>query len=193
MYLPESDLKQMRTKQILVTNALFILLMAIFVVLVTLVDMRMTLFFLVLGVSLLSQSIVGFIKKQPIKSLVPIFNRVANYEQQKLGDEWEKQRKIGHFTNLLVSMLMLFQAYIYHGSKNYYIQMDIIIWAFLLTLFLVVINISMIIHIRKVDRASTKLEFKGYSWRSFLVAFVLAFILVFVIIAFIIIYAVSIS
>ncbi|WP_411954859.1 hypothetical protein ACKXGF_03345 [Alkalibacillus sp. S2W] len=192
MYLPESDLKQMRTKQILVTNALFILLMTIFVVLVTLVDMRMTLFFLVLGVSLLSQSIVGFIKKQPIKSLVPIFNRVANYEQQKLGDEWEKQRKIGHFTNLLISMLMLFQAYIYHGSTNYYIQMDIIIWAFLLTLFLVVINISMIIHIRKVDRASTKLEFKGYSWRSFLVAFVLAFILVFVIIAFIIIYSVSI-
>ena len=55
---------------------------------------------------------------------------------------------------------------------------------------LVMINISLIIHFRKVDRSTSELDMKGYTWKSNLIAFavgiVFALIMVVVTISYII-------
>jgi amino acid transporter len=64
------------------------------------------------------------------------------------------QRKVGYIWNLILSGLMFLQSFM-------------LIMVFFL---LVMINISLIIHFRKVDRSTSESDMKGYTWESNLIA-----------------------
>jgi hypothetical protein len=89
-------LKKMRRKQFIVTNALLITAIIIYFIIIPNLNVTGTQFFLILGVILLLQAIFGFFKADSTKSLFSIFEQVAIYEKEKMGEEWKKHRRMGN-------------------------------------------------------------------------------------------------
>ncbi len=165
-----TELSKMRLKQVAVTNVLILTAMIIFFTITNVFTITFGHFFLVLGVLMLIQGVFGFIKGDSTKSIIPIYERVAIYEKQKMGSEWYKLRKVGYVWNLILSCLLFFQSYWSRDTTDNVFQIDLM-FMFIMTFFLLVmINISLIIHFRKVDRSILELDLKGYTWKSNLIA-----------------------
>ena len=165
-----TELSNMRLKQVAVTNGLILTAMIIFFIITNVFTITFAHFFLVLGVLVFIQGVFGLIRGDSTKSIIPIFEKVAIYEKQKMGSEWYKQRKVGYVWNLVLSCLLLLQSYWNRDSTDNVFQIDLM-FMFIMTFFLLVmINISLIIHFRKVDRSTSELDMKGYTWKSNLIA-----------------------
>jgi hypothetical protein len=184
------ELSNMRLKQVAVTNGLILAAMIIFFTITNVFTITFAHFFLVLGVLMLIQGVFGLIKGDSPKSIIPIFEKVAFYEKQKMGSEWYKQRKVGYVWNLLLSCLLFLQSYWNRDSTDNVFGIELM-FMFIMTFFLLVmINISLIIHFRKVDRSTSESDMKGYTWKSNLIAvavgIIFALIMVFITICYII-------
>lgn len=114
----QAALKKMRTKQIAVSNLIAAIIIVAFFMLIQIVEIRFTHFFLCLGILMLLQSIYGFIKKGSTKSFIPIFEQIAIYEKEKLGKEWEKEQKMDNVWKLILSGLMFFQSFSFQDVSN---------------------------------------------------------------------------
>ena len=174
----------MRLKQVAVTNGLILTAMIIFFTIINVFTIAFANFFLVLGVLVFIQGVFGLIRGDSTKSIFPIFEKVAIYEKQKMGSEWYKQRKVGYVWNLILSCLLLLQSYWNRDSTDNVFQIDLMFMFILAFFLLVMINISLIIHFRKVDRSASELDMKGYTWKSNLIAVSVG--IVFVLIMFVI-------
>jgi hypothetical protein len=106
-----TELSNMRLKQVAVTNGLILTAMIIFFTITNVFTITFAHFFLVLGVLVFIQGVFGLIKGASTKSMIPIFEKVASYEKQKMGIEWYKQRKVGYVWNLILSCLLFLQSY----------------------------------------------------------------------------------
>ena len=104
----------MRLEQVAVTNGLILTAIIIFFIVTNVFTITVAHFFLVLGFLILIHGIFGFKKGDSTKSFIPIFERVAIYEKQKMGSEWYKQRKVGYVWNLILSCLLFLQSYWNH-------------------------------------------------------------------------------
>ncbi|MED4399991.1 hypothetical protein ABET41_10495 [Metabacillus fastidiosus] len=163
------EVKKMRTKQIAVINGMLLLALIIYFTLISFLHITFMQLFLFLGVFMLIQAIAGLLKGGSTKSFIPIFEEVSNYEKEKIGAEWKRQRRMSYISNFLFSGLMFLQAYWSLDSSDF-ISINFtftVIWAVLITVF---INIGMILHIKKVDRSTSQLDMKGYTWKSSLIA-----------------------
>lgn len=184
------ELGNLRLKQVAVTNGIILTVMMTFFIIITVFTITFTQFYIVLGILILVQAIFGLIKGDSTKSFISVFEKVAIYEKQKMGREWYKQRRVGYIWNLILSGLMFLQAYWNLDTPENVFQIDLM-FMFIITFFLLLlINISMIIHFRKVDNSTSELDIKGYTWKSNLIAvavgFVFAIIMIFVTIFYII-------
>lgn len=184
-----TELKKMRAKQIVVTNGLILTLLAIYFIMIS-VLVIFTRIYLFIGIFLLIQAILGFLKGDSIKSFIPIFEQVANYEKQKMGSEWYKQRKMGYVWNLILSSLMFLQSYWYRDSTDNVLEIDVSFMLIMVFLIIGLINISLIIHIRKVDRSTSPLDMKGYTWKSTLIGIVVGVMFVWVMFVIILFYVI---
>jgi hypothetical protein len=81
-----TELGNMRLKQVAITNGLILTAMIIFFTIINVFTIAFAHYFLVLGVLVLIQGVFGFIKGDSTKSIIPIFEKVAIYEKQKLID-----------------------------------------------------------------------------------------------------------
>jgi hypothetical protein len=69
-----------------------------------------------------------------------------------------------------IKLFTIFAILLTWDSTDNIFQIEIM-FMFIMTFFLLVmINISLIIHFRKVDRSSSELDMKGYTWKSNLIA-----------------------
>ncbi|MGY0693945.1 hypothetical protein ACW2QC_14340 [Virgibacillus sp. FSP13] len=182
------ELKKLRGKQITVTNSLILALLILFFVMVRVFGVTFSVFFFVLGVLILIQAVLGLIKGNSTKSFIPVFEQVANYEKQKMGREWNKQRKMSYIWNLILSGFMFLQYYLNHDSTDYVFQIDFILMLIITLITIGLVNISLLLHFRKVDDAISESDFKGYTWKSNLLAVVVGIAFAFVMIAIIILY-----
>ena len=171
-----TELSNMRLKQVAVTNGLILTAMIIFFTIIYVFTIAFAYFFLVLGVLVFIQGVFGFIKGDSTKSIIPIFEKVAIYEKQKMGSEWYKQRKVGYVWNLVLSCLLLLQSYWNRDSTDNVFQVDLMFMLIMTFILLVMINISLIIHFRKVDHSTSELDMKGYTWKSNLIAVALGIV-----------------
>ncbi|MFD2679150.1 hypothetical protein [Bacillus seohaeanensis] len=164
------ELGNMRLKQLTISNVLIVIPIIIFFILISVFTITFAHIFFVLGVILLIQGVLGFIKGDSTRSIIPTFEKVAIYEKQKMGNEWYKQRKVGYVWQLILSSLLFLQSYLNQDSTDNGFQIEFM-FMFIITFFiLVMINISLVIHFRKVDHATKELDFKGYTWKSNLIA-----------------------
>lgn len=183
----QAALKKMRTKQIAISNLLAAITMVVFFMLIQISDIRFTHFFLCLGIFMLLQSIYGFIKKGSTKSFIPIFEQIAIYEKGKLGEEWEKEKRMDNIWKMILSGLMFFQSFSFQDVTNPVFDTSPIFLLFLLIMALAIINISMLFRFRKIDR-STEGDLTGYTKESNIIGIALGFLAVIIIFIFIVIF-----
>lgn len=166
----QKELSNLRLRQTAATNGLILIAIFILYIVTNIFTVRFGQFFFVLGGLILIQAVFGFIKGDSTKSLIPIFEKVAIYEKQKMGSEWYKQRKVSYIWNIILSFLMFLQSYWQRDSTENIFQIDLFLMSIILFFLLIMINIGLIIHFRKVDNSVSVQEMKGYTWKSNLIA-----------------------
>ncbi|THE12520.1 hypothetical protein E1I69_11030 [Bacillus timonensis] len=164
------EIRRMRMNQILLTNGTMLTVLILFFTIINVFTIRFPHFFFTLAVLILIQAIFGFIKRDSTKSFLPILEKVATYEKQKMGDEWSKIRKVSSGWSLVLSAFMFFQFYMSLDYEYGIFQIDPIIMLIVIIMAIVVTNIGMLIHFRKVDRSTSESDMKGYTWKSNLIA-----------------------
>lgn len=148
-------------------------------------------FFFVLGGLILFQSIFGFIKGDSTKSFIPIFEKVAIYEKQKMGVEWCKEQKTGNVCRLVLSGFMFLQSYIYRDLPYQIFEIDLIFLLVMVFFLLVLINVSLIIRFKRIDPSTSELDLKGYTKESNLIGGVFGIVFALIVFIISIIYIIS--
>ncbi|WP_058306326.1 hypothetical protein [Gracilibacillus massiliensis] len=168
-----SELRKMRKTQFLVMNGLIVSILVTFILLIRLIDITFSQFFLGLGIILLVQSVLRLAKGESTKSWIPIFEQVAYYEKHKMGKEWKKQLRMNNIWNLILSGIIFLQYYLYRDATDSTLQPDLIFMLAMTFFLFVIVNISLFFHIRKIDRSNSVTDLKGYTWKSNLVGIIM--------------------
>ncbi|MGG4173031.1 hypothetical protein ACVU03_16015 [Bacillus safensis] len=184
----QAALKKMRTKQVVISNLLFGVMILIFFILIQKVEIQFTYFFLCLGIFMLLQGIYGLIKKGSTKSFIPIFEQIAIYEKEKLGKEWEKEQRMENIWKLILSALMFFQSFSFQTLQDPFFHIEPKFLIFLFVMALALINISMLFRFRKIDRSTEAHGLKGFTKESNMLAMALGILSAIVIFGFIVIF-----
>ncbi|WP_078549884.1 hypothetical protein [Litchfieldia alkalitelluris] len=172
-----NSIQSMRRKQLVYTNFLLVLSVFIYFITINILKLQMGLFFLSLGIIIFVQSIYGLLKKNSTKSLIPIYEQVAEYEKEKMGNEWYRQRRMGFLANLVLSGIMFFQAYVNRASTDNMSFLDLRFMLIMMAILLITVNIGLFFHIKKVDRSVSIVDFKGYTCKSFSIAIVVGLVM----------------
>lgn len=184
----QAALKKMRTKQIIVSNLIAGIMIVAFFILIQMSDIRFIHFFLCLGIIMLFLSIYGFIKKGSTKSFIPIFEQVAIYEKEKMGEEWEKEKRSENISKAVLSGLMFLQSFSFQDVTIPFLSIQPILLLFLLFVTLALINVSMLYRFRKIDRSTEEHGLKGFTKESNMMSMVLGLLSAIIILGFIIIF-----
>ncbi|MFD1739443.1 hypothetical protein ACFSCX_23460 [Bacillus salitolerans] len=178
-----TELKNMRLKQIVFMNVMIVTVSIIYFIVIRTFGATQAQVFVILGIILLCQAVYGLGKGNSTKSFIPIFEKVAIYEREKMGKEWDKQRKTSSIMNLFLGALMFFQAFINRDSDAYFHQIEVGFILFFGFMIVALVNIGLFIHIRKVDRSHSIEELKGYTRKLWIQAFILGFLFTIVLLA----------
>ena len=175
------EIKKMRKKQLYVINAILLAVLIIYSIIIYFNFISFSIFYLILGFIMLIQATVSLRKGYSTKSVIPIVEKVAIYEKEKMGKEWEKQRKSMWITTYFLSGLFFFQSYLNRNYSASKIEFDLPFMVILILLILGLMNVSMYIQFRKVDKATSELELKGYTWKSYGISIILGILFAFLI------------
>lgn len=185
------NLRNMRLKQTAVLNGLLLFVMILYFLITNFFTISFSQFFLVLGILVLIQGVFGLVKGDSTKSIFPILEKVAIYEKQKMGKEWYKQRKVSYIWSLVLSCILFLQSFTNRGYTGNVVQLDFKLMIIMTFVFLTMLNISLMIHNRKVDRSVSELDMKGYTWKSNIIAVAIGIVFAFLMIFFTIFYIMS--
>lgn len=178
------ELSQMRLKQVGLVNTSILIAMAIFTIATNFFTIKFTHFFFALGVVMLIQGVYGLFRGKSTKSIFPFIEKVATYEKQRMGIEWDKQRKAGNITNILLAFILFLQAYTIDET----FQPDLLFISVIIIFILIMMNIGMILRFRKVDSSE---DLKGYAWKSIVIGVGVAIAFTVLIVGFIVFYVIS--
>jgi hypothetical protein len=185
------ELNNMRFKQVAVTNGLILAFMIILFTLINVFTIKFAHFFFVLGLLILIQSVFGFIKGDSTKSFIPIFEKVAIYEKQKMGSEWYKEQRGGNVWRLVLSGFMFFQSYMYRDLTYQIFEIDLIFLLVMVFFLLIFVNVSLFVRFKRIDRSTSELDLKGYTKESNLIGGAIGILFALVVFIIIIIYIIS--
>ncbi|MBT2686645.1 hypothetical protein J7I93_00445 [Bacillus sp. ISL-47] len=185
-----SESKSLRIKQIHFLNGSLLFFLTIGYFVTSFIDITFTQMFLFLGVIILIQAIVGWVKRNSTKSFFSVVEQIAIYEKERMGSEWEKQRKSRSIWSFIMSVLLFFNAYVLNRTGEF-VKFDLTYLFFLAAGMLVVMNISYILHSRKVDDARAKSDFKGYTRKMNLKSIVIGSLFGIILFIFTIVYVMS--
>ncbi len=160
------EISNMRLKQLLVSNILIFSSVILFFTVVKIASISVSQFTFVVGIILALQGIVGLVRGDTTKSVIPIFEKVAVYEKGKMGSEWYKERKTNFIWNIILGGFMFMQSYWNRRMPEQSFEWEIAFLITVLFIILLVINIASIIRFRKIDTSINSTEFKGYTRKS---------------------------
>lgn len=172
----DKEISSMRLKQLLVTNILIIISVILFFTLVKIASISGSQFPFIVGILLAFQGIVGLIRGDTTKSLIPIFEKVAVYEKEKMGSEWYKERKTTFIWNIILGGFMFMQSYWNRRMPEQPFEWEISFLITFLFIVLLVINIASVIRFRKIDSSISSNEFKGYTRKSNVIGVVIGIV-----------------
>ncbi|EDW19961.1 hypothetical protein FO510_18010 [Bacillus pumilus] len=184
----QAALKKMRTKQLTACNLIAGIMIVTFSIFFQTLHIQLTHLFFCLGLVMLVQSILGFLKKKSTKSFIPIFEQVAIYEKEKLGKEWEKEQRTENISRVVLSGLMFLQSFSFQDVTNPFFEIQPAFLFFLLAMFLVIMNVSMLFRFRKIDRSIEEHELQGYTKESNMMGLALGLLSAIIIFGFIVIF-----
>lgn len=163
------EIRKMRVKQLLETNVIIFLSVILFFTVVKIALISSFQYFIFLGILLALRGIVGLVRGETTKSIIPIFEKVAIYEKEKMGNEWYKERKTNFIGNIIISGFMFLQAYWNRILSEQSFQMDVTFISALLFCILLIINIASVVRFRKIDHSISSNELNGYTRKSNLI------------------------
>lgn len=166
----------MRLKQLLVTNILIFSSVILFFTVVKIASISGSQFPFVVGILLAFQGVVGLVRGDTTKSLIPIFEKVGVYEKGKMGSEWYKERKTNFIWNIILSGFMFMQSYWNRRMPEQPFQFEISFFITVLFFILLFINIASVIRFRKIDSSISTNEFRGYTRKSNVIGVVIGII-----------------
>ncbi|WP_019155189.1 hypothetical protein [Robertmurraya massiliosenegalensis] len=175
-----TELRSMRMKQAAVTNFVLIVVMIIYLLIMSSFTITISHMYVFLGGIIFIQAIYGFIKGDSTKSIIPIFEKIAIYEKQKMGREWSKQRKVSNVWQLILSGLFFLNSY-WFGSELVF-QTDLMFMGVIVFFIMLFLNVGMMIHFKKVDRSTSIQDFNGHTWKMNLLSIAIGIILALVLI-----------
>ncbi|AYA74648.1 hypothetical protein DOE78_03820 [Bacillus sp. Y1] len=170
------EIRKMRGNQLLVTNVIIFLGVLLFFTVAKITMISISQYFVFLGILLAIRGIIGLVKGETTKSVIPIFEKIAVYEKGKMGSEWYKERKTNFIGNIMMGGFMFLQAYWNHSLSEQPFELDVIFMITLLLFILLLINIASVIRFRKIDRSINSSELKGYTRKSNLIGAVVGII-----------------
>lgn len=171
------EISNMRLKQLLVSNILIFSSVILFFTVVKIASISVSQFTFVLGIILALQGIIGLVRGDTTMSVIPIFEKVAVYEKEKMGSEWYKERKTNFICNIILGGFMFMQSYWNRRIPEQPFQFEIAFLIIFLFVILLLINIASIIRFRKIDSSISSMEFKGYTRKSNVIGVVIGIIL----------------
>ncbi|WP_416730011.1 hypothetical protein [Fictibacillus sp. JL2B1089] len=178
------EIKKMRRQQFILMNVLLLILVTFYLIVIQVIGVTSSQFFLTLGVVLLIQSVIGFVRINSTKSLFSIYEKINLYEKQKMGVEWKKQRKMSYIWMFITSSFLFMQAYLNRDISGDFFKFDIRYMVLMLIFILGLSNLSLFIHVKKVDSSKSAQDLKGYTRKTNITAVLLgavsAIILIFI-------------
>ena len=180
-----ADIKMMRVKQILVTNGILLITLPIIFSMIFFLEISMSTYFFILAFLVLIQAAAGVVRGYSTKSIIPIFEQVATYEKEKMGIEWKKQRKSSIVSSFIVSIVMFLNWLMSLESPSNMVELDFSFILIISVILIVLINIGLLVHIRKVDGSNSQQDMKGYTLKTNLIGIVIGivFAILFIIIS----------
>jgi hypothetical protein len=182
-----TQISSMRLKQAAVTNMLLLAALIAFFLIINTLKVTFAQFYFAAAILVFFQGAVGLLKRNSTKSIFPIFEKVALYEKEKMGSEWVKYKRAGYIWSVVLSCMFLVQSYTFNDSLDQVFQLELFLMFIVAFSVLILMNIHLIIHFRKVDGASSPAEFKGYTRRTYTASFwagiLMASIIIFVFIS----------
>lgn len=165
-----NEIKHLRIKQLAVVNGAMITVLLLFSAIIRFAPGSFAYFTLAFAILSFIYAVVALVKKDSPKSIIPLFEKVAAYEREKLGDEWYKQRKAVIVCYFIIGCNLLASSFSsWNNSSIENIQPDTFFMGVISILTLGMVNLLMLFHNRKIDH-STKEDLKGYTWKSTLIA-----------------------
>ncbi|MFD1018620.1 hypothetical protein [Thalassobacillus hwangdonensis] len=166
-----SYIRNLRVKQFTFMNLLFVVGFVLFFSLVDSLELSNSDLQFVTAFLLLSSGLFQYSKRNRTNSIFPFVSRIQEYEKEKMGVEWSKQRKFSSIASLFIGIMMLVLAW----TSNAELRQDdaaSLDFSFLVILYLflmIMVNVSLFIHNRRVDKSEDSIEFKGYAakWSVF--------------------------
>ncbi|WP_026691693.1 hypothetical protein [Alteribacter aurantiacus] len=165
----KKELKTLRMKQLLFVNGTLLLWFTFFFGLIFMFDVSTRIFFIVIAVILAVDGLFTITGKKKVAGMggwVPSMKKIIAYEREKMGDEWRKSSKNNGIWSIVLSGLMLFQAWMARSGDTFSFALDrtnIIFFSSLVLVLLLVINGTTLYHNWKVDRSDSQEDFKGYT------------------------------
>lgn len=189
--LDSAEIKMMRVKQILVTNGILLITLPLIFSMIFFLEISMSTYFFILAFLVLIQAVAGVVRGYSTKSLIPIFEQVATYEKEKMGIEWKKQRKSSIVSSFLVSIVMFLNAMMSLDSPSNMVEIDFSFILLITAIVFVLINIGLLIHIRKVDGSNSQQDLKGYTLKTNLIGIVIGIVSAIIILVISLLYVMS--
>ncbi|WP_342462958.1 hypothetical protein NST62_12795 [Ureibacillus sp. FSL K6-8385] len=165
----QKEIQKMRMKQLAVMNFLVLAALAVYYICSSVFTIRTSLFYLAFGIYFVIFAVIRLIKTDSTKSMIPLLEKVAKYEKEKLGDEWYRRRKFEAVLYVILGVLFLFLSF---GSgksaENFFSKPDTLFFIMYTLFFLLMVNILTVLNNQKMDH-STEAELKGFARKWLLV------------------------
>jgi hypothetical protein len=160
------DIKKLRIKQVVSMNILYIVCFTALFVVVNTYGLTLQGLFLIVAILVLLQTVMIIIRMKSSRIIIPIIDEAVQYEKMKMGNEWFKQQRVGITMNLFYSAFLFFMVFIQPSSPATPINLSSLDYSVIIAFTLLIINLSMIMHIRKVDRSAAPADLRGYTMKT---------------------------
>lgn len=164
--LERTNLKKLRTKQVTALNVMIVLSLVIFFFVLSTFAITARGLFLAVGIIGFIQSAFQISRLRSSKIIIPILDEVAQYEKEKMGPEWFKLQRVSIVFSLIFSVIFILLAFFMPPTTGKIMPFDFIGMMVFSLILIVMINASLLSHMKKVDNAATTpADFKGYTMK----------------------------
>lgn len=167
-------LQELRKRQWIYTNVVFVILLALFYLLIFF-NLSSRVVYILLGIAFLIVPINSWLFKrpQPWMTLFPEMKELVQYEKEKLQDSWRQYYTASSILFLVFSIFFFIQA-IFRSGHLPFIE-GIPFWYFIVVPIILILigNINFRIHIRRID-TKTPEQLKVFAYDRMLFSTVFA-------------------
>lgn len=170
----QKRLLDLRKLQFLLMNVFFLAMISLFLILIN-VGITYRLFWIIIAVLSFIQAIQFYMSGQPISSFASKRMKELNeYEKDMMGDEWRKKKKLNANTQLFLVLIFMFNSWVLGDQIAFSEQNWDLDLLYLMLVLLLVLNLSIYFHNRKVDKGKIK---KGYTLKTLLFGLIFGLLL----------------